>query len=77
MVIPVVSPLRTGKVASFDDARGMGSIVDGNNKVYPFHCVSIADGTRQIDVNQPVEFVVGFAVARVEAVAVTKIPAGH
>ena len=75
--MPVVSPLRAGKVISFDEVRGMGSIVDGHDREYPFHCVSIADGTRQIEVNQAVEFMVGFAVARTEAVAITKTTAAR
>jgi len=45
----------TGVVESFDDRRGDGVVrCDDGERLY-FHCVSIADGTRHIDVGTRVE----------------------
>ena len=38
-----------GVVASFDGARGDGTFVS-DNEVFYFHCVSIRDGSRSIEV---------------------------
>jgi cold shock CspA family protein len=50
----------TGEVASFDEARGLGTItVTGDGGVateLPFHCTAIADGTRTISVGERVRF---------------------
>ncbi len=43
---------------AFDSRRGLGEIRDGDDRVYPFHCTKIADGTREIPVGVPVEFTV-------------------
>jgi cold shock CspA family protein len=48
----------TGRVASFDEARGLGTIAvdgDGDGEL-PFHCTAIADGTRTIAVGERVRF---------------------
>jgi cold shock CspA family protein len=50
----------TGEVASFDEARGLGTITvagdgDGSGEL-PFHCTAIADGTRTISVGERVRF---------------------
>jgi cold shock CspA family protein len=52
----------TGEVASFDEARGLGTITvagvgaaAGPAEV-PFHCTAIADGTRTISVGERVRF---------------------
>ncbi len=43
-----------GVVASFDERRGDGAVVsDGGERLY-FHCVSIRDGSRRIEVGTPV-----------------------
>jgi CspA family cold shock protein len=61
-----------GKIAEFDEARGLGTI-DAGGRSYPFHCTQIADGTRAIDVGAAVSFEVAPAVGgRWEARAVTK-----
>lgn len=48
-----------GRVASFDDPRGIGTVTDetGDHE-YPFHCTAIADGTRTIEVGAAIDFVV-------------------
>jgi cold shock CspA family protein len=45
-----------GRVAEFDDARGLGTVVAHDGTPYLFHVIEIADGTRTIDVGQPVSF---------------------
>jgi cold shock CspA family protein len=47
-----------GRVAEFDDHRGLGVIETDNGRRYRFHCTEIADGTRTIPVGVSVEFVV-------------------
>jgi cold shock CspA family protein len=62
-----------GRVTSFDEHRGVGEITADDGAVYPFHCTVIADGTRTIDIDTPVEFeVVPGLRGRWEAAAVTK-----
>jgi cold shock CspA family protein len=46
-----------GVVTDFDDGRGLGEIrLDDTGAVFAFHCVSIADGTRTIQVGTEVSF---------------------
>jgi cold shock CspA family protein len=45
-----------GTVTAFDSAAGLGEITDDGGHVVPFHCIVIADGTRQIAVGTDVEF---------------------
>lgn len=42
-------------VASFDSASGLGRL-DVDGRAFEFHCVEIADGTREIDVGAAVRF---------------------
>lgn len=63
----------TGTVTSFNDAHGLGEITDSAFVVWPFHCVSIADGSRSIEVGQKVVFRTGFRVARPEAVSIRSL----
>jgi CspA family cold shock protein len=46
-----------GSVTQFDDAAGLGVIVDDDGRRYQFHCIEIEDGTRTIDPGQSVMFV--------------------
>ena len=48
----------TGTVASFDAERGVGTVADEAGTELFFHCSAITDGTRQIDVGQPVTYLV-------------------
>jgi cold shock CspA family protein len=48
----------TGTVASFDAERGVGTVTDEAGTELFFHCSAITDGTRQIDVGQPVTYLV-------------------
>jgi hypothetical protein len=63
----------SGTVTQFDEFIGLGEITDDKRRVWPFHCVSIADGTRTIAVGAHVSFLPAFRVARSEAVSI--IPA--
>lgn len=64
---------RTGSVTSFDAHRGLGEVREDDGQLWPFHCVSVADGTRVVDVGTRVEFEVDYRVMRLEAVAIVKI----
>jgi cold shock CspA family protein len=63
----------TGIVTAFNDAHGLGEITDSASVVWPFHCVSIADGSRTIEVGQSVVFRTGFRVVRPEAVSIRSV----
>ena len=45
-----------GVVVAFDAAAGLGSVADSGGAAYLFHCVEIADGSRNIDVGTEVSF---------------------
>jgi cold shock CspA family protein len=47
-----------GRVEAFDSRRGLGEVRGADDRVYPFHCTRIADGTREIPVGVAVEFAV-------------------
>lgn len=59
-----------GTVVEFDEAVGLGVLSDDSGRRWPFHCVSIADGTRVIDVGARVRFRLKFCTVRREAVAI-------
>ena len=48
--------LLDGRVEAFDPRRGLGEVRGADDRVYPFHCTKIADGTREIPVGVAVEF---------------------
>lgn len=56
-----------GTVTQFNRQVGLGEITDTHAHVWPFHCVSLADGTRTIEVGTSVVFDVQFHVVREEA----------
>lgn len=68
-----LSEEQSGTVTAFNDAHGLGEITDSASVVWPFHCVSIADGSRTIDVGQSVKFRTAFRVARPEAVSIRSV----
>lgn len=54
-----VSGPRKGRVAAFDERRGLGEVEDaGDARRYPFHCSAVTDGTRSIAEGAEVTFVV-------------------
>jgi cold shock CspA family protein len=62
---------RTGTVTSFDDASGLGTIsvsdIEAGDIAVPFHCITIADGSRSIEVGAVVTFDVIAKLGRYEA----------
>jgi hypothetical protein len=43
-------------VTAFDRDVGLGEITDDSGVVWPFHCIAIADGTRDIALGALVTF---------------------
>ena len=66
----------TGRVAAFDERRGVGELVTEDAEAFFFHCVSIADGSRTIAVGTRVSArrSVGHR-GHDEATGVTRVPA--
>lgn len=63
----------TGVVTEFSDPSGLGVITDESGRQWPFHCVSLEDGTRSVEIGVRVCFVQGFRVARPEAVHIIRL----
>jgi len=59
-----------GVVTAFDEHRALGEVTDDTGTVWPFHCVSIADGSRTVAVGAEVQFETKFHVSRDEAVSI-------
>lgn len=57
----------TGRVVSFDEAVGLGEVEAATGERHAFHCIEIADGTRQIDVDAEVSFDLLYKFGRAEA----------
>ena len=68
-----LSEEHSGVVTAFSDVQGGGEITDVAFVVWPFHYVSIADGSRTIEVGRQVVFRTGFRVARPEAVSIRSV----
>ena len=47
-----------GVVTAFEEERGLGTAQDEGGARFDFHCTSIVDGTRSIEVGRAVLFVV-------------------
>ena len=56
-----------GTVTLFDKVVGLGEITRDDGAVVPFHCIVIADGSRDIPVGTEVEFDVMGKLGRYEA----------
>lgn len=59
---------KQGRVAHFDESRGLGVIRADDGTEIPFHCTEIADGTRTITTGADVRFRIEWRVLRNEAV---------
>lgn len=46
----------TGEVVSFDEDKGWGTVRAADGDEHFFHCTSIADGTRSIELGTEVRF---------------------
>ena len=53
---PFVEGVLSGLVVEFDSPAGLGYIDSANGNRYLFHCIAIADGSREIAVEQKVLF---------------------
>ena len=53
---PFVEGVLSGLVTEFDSPAGLGYIDSANGNRYLFHCIAIADGSREIAVGQKVLF---------------------
>jgi cold shock CspA family protein len=60
-----------GTVTAFDKVVGLGEITRDDGWVVPFHCIVIADGSRNIPVGADVEFDLMCKLGRYEADHVT------
>jgi cold shock CspA family protein len=56
-----------GTVTAFDRVVGLGEITRDDGLVVPFHCIVIADGSRDIPVGVEVEFDLMAKLGRYEA----------
>jgi cold shock CspA family protein len=56
-----------GTVTAFDRVVGLGEITRDDGRVVPFHCIVIADGSRDIPVGAEVEFDLMGKLGRYEA----------
>jgi cold shock CspA family protein len=56
-----------GRVTAFDQHRGLGDVTAADGTVHPFHCIEIADGSRDIEVGREVTFTVRRKLGRLEA----------
>ena len=56
-----------GTVTAFDKGVGLGEITTDDGRIVPFHCVAIADGSRDIPVGADVEFALIPKLGRYEA----------
>jgi CspA family cold shock protein len=59
-----------GVVIAFDRQVGLGEVQAADGTVYSFHCIEIADGTRDIAVGAEVAFELIGKLGRYEAAAV-------
>ena len=56
-----------GTVTTFDKVVGLGEITRDDGRVVPFHCIVIADGSRDIPIDADVEFDLMCKLGRYEA----------
>jgi cold shock CspA family protein len=66
-----VKAVYSGRVAEFDDHRGLGEVEARGGLRFPFHCTAIADGSRSIAAGTDVRFrlVIG-PLGKLEATAI-------
>ena len=61
-----------GTVVAFDREAGLGTVRDDAGHEWPFHCIEISDGTRDIEVGTAVTFGTIAKLGRYEAAQVTR-----
>ncbi len=57
----------TGRVVSFDATVGLGEVESSTGERHVFHCIEIADGTRDLSVGTEVDFDLLHKFGRAEA----------
>ena len=62
---------RSGAVVEFDREVGLGLVVASDGTTYPFHCIEIADGSRDIAIGTAVTFELLGKLGRYEAARIT------
>lgn len=62
-----------GRVTEFDAHRGLGVVTDDAGRAWPFHCIEIADGSREIPVGAEVEFGTIAKLGRFEAAHIARV----
>jgi len=60
----------SGTVVEFDAAIGLG-VIEADDVRYPFHCIEIVDGSRDIAVGTEVTFDVLCKLGRYEAASIS------
>ena len=71
MLLPhskIVFSTQHGRVETFDESKGLGTVRLADGTDLPFHCISIADGSRTISEGTSVSCAVAFRVKRIEAI---------
>lgn len=63
--------MHSGSVVEFDREVGLGRVAAADGTTYPFHCIEIADGTRDIAVGASVTFELLGKLGRYEAARIT------
>lgn len=66
-----IGTVQSGIVVAFDKAVGLGEVATEDGSRYPFHCIEIADGSRDIPVGQAVQFMLLGKLGRFEAASIT------
>jgi CspA family cold shock protein len=62
---------RQGAIREFDSVSGLGLISTADGVEYAFHCIEIADGSREIEVGAEVTFATLAKFGRYEAADIT------
>jgi cold shock CspA family protein len=62
-----------GTIATFDKEVGLGEIARDDGSIVPFHCIVIADGSRDIPIGVTVEFDLMCKLGRYEATHVIHV----
>jgi CspA family cold shock protein len=65
--------VNTGTITRFDREVGLGEVTTADGTVVPFHCIEIADGTRDIQVGAAVSFSLIGKLGRYEAARLTPV----
>lgn len=73
MASGVATPEDKGRVTSFDAHVGLGEVMTEAGETLMFHCAEIQDGSRSIEIGQPVRFVSRSKFGRNEAFAIVKV----